>query len=404
MYIAKNRTQIINETLNYLVSQTSIQNISPGSKARALVEALGLVAGNISQDISDGILQTFLTEATGISLDFIAESYGIQRLPARPARAEASDKIFRYYVRGTTFGDINNGNDIYIPAGTQIEATSGDPLSYFIQREDVVLPAADSEYYFAADQAGSIFSNSISPGSMIQHNFTGYTDSPFGSLLVTNEKGIAGRPRENDDNLRFRIRQSISTAAGANTAAIRLAALQVPGVSDIKVLNARAGLGTFDVVVFGIDPIVSNGVIRAVQTRVDSATAVGTKAIATAPRIVGVSINTSVKLVSGLTTGQKNAAINAARQAAREYIVGLNSGSSFVINSLVNTMISASNNIVSLGTPGKPFTQLLLWKSSTSENNNRFSRRLQTDYLIQDDEELVVEPFVANPITLTEAV
>lgn len=403
MYIAKNRSQIINETLNYLVSQTSIQNVSPGSKTRALIEALGIVAGNTSQDISDGLFQSFLTEATGLSLDFIAESYGIQRLPARPARADASDKIFRYYVRGTTFGDINNGNDIYIPAGTQIEPVVGDPSTYFIQREDVVLSAGDSEYYFAADQAGSVFANSISPGALIRHNFTGYTDSPFNSLLVMNEKGLSGRPRESDDNLRFRVRQSLSTAAGANAAAIRIAGLQVPGVSDIKILNSRAGLGTFDVVVFGIDPVVSDGVIRAVQTRIDSATAVGSKAIAVAPRLVGISLNTTIKFVDGITQGEKNAAMNSARQAIRSYVLGLNSGNSFVINSLMNAIVSASANITSIGAPREPFAQLLLWKSSTSANENRFSRRLTTDYLIQDDEELVVEPFVANPITLTEA-
>lgn len=401
MFRAKTKTEIILDSINSLAQTSSLTQLSPGSKARALIEAIAQVVGNVSADVSDGIMQTLLTDATGATLDLIAESYGIQRLQQIPPRVESGDSNLKYYVKRGTFGDINNGLDITIPRGTQIR-TDNDSLSvYFIQRDEVTLSSVDNSTYFSADQVGQNFGGSISPLSLSKHNFTGYADAVFNSLLVTNEKGVAGRPPESDANLRFRLRKQMTAAATGNQTSVRIAALAVPGVSDIRILPYRAGLGTFDIVVYGISPSVSNSILTEVQQRVDRVSATGSRAIVVPPRLVGISLTTNIKFRANTTQSQKNRAILGAENAIRRYINDLTPGQDLIINILVQNILSVSDQIADIGTPGKPFQELYIWKQN-GPNARRYSRKLETNYKVKEDEDLVVEPFIELPIRIIE--
>lgn len=403
MYRAKTKQQIILEAVNNLSARSSITQLSPGSKARALIEAVAQVVGNVSADVSDGIMQTLLTDASGTTLDLIAEAYGIQRLQQVPARVESGDQNLKYYVRRGTFGDINNGLDITVPAGVQLRANGDVSGAYFIQREQVTLPAASDEVYFAADQVGSNTGTSIAPYVLNRHNFSGYAEASFNSLLVTNDKGVAGRPPESDANLRFRVRAQMTASATGNKTALRIAALAVAGVSDIRILENRAGLGTADVVVFGISPTVSTSIIQEVQRRINRVSAAGTRAIAVQPRLVGISLATSIRFDANTPTGEKNQIVGRADRAVRRYINDRLPGQDLVINALAQQILSSSNRVIDIGTPGEPFDQLLIWKQN-GPNSRRYSRNLESNYRIREDEDLVVEPFIEFPIRITEGI
>lgn len=401
MFRAKSKSQAVLEAVNSLANKSSITQLSPGGKARAIIEAIGQIIGGISTDTSDGIVQTLLTDATGTTLDLIAESYGIQRLSAVAPKVETGDASIRYYVRRGTFGNINNGSGFTIPKGTQIRSDTANASIYLIQREDVTVSAGSSEVYIAADQVGANFGVAVAPGSLVRHNFVGYADSAFGALLITNDKGVAGRPSESDANLRFRVRSQLTSSATGNATSIRIAGLSVPGVSDIRILENRAGLGTFDVVVYGISPSVQSSVIQAVQARVDQVTAMGCRAIATAPRLVGVSFTTTIKFQPNTTQSDKNGIINNIDKSVREYINGLLPEQELVINILVQKILTISDQILDIGTPGEPFSELSIWRQN-GPNSRRYSRKLEANYKIQEDEDLVIEPFIEIPISIVE--
>jgi uncharacterized phage protein gp47/JayE len=401
MFRAKSKQQVILEAISSLAAKSAITQLSPGGKARAIIEALGQVVGNISADASDGIMQTLLTDAAGSTLDLIAESYGVQRLSSVPPRIEDVDGNLRFYVRRGTFGDINGGQNITINRGTQIRSDSDNSGVYFIQRDDLVLNASDSETFFAADQVGTYLGSSIAPGTLTKHNFVGYADAAFAGLLISNDRGVAGRPIESDSNLRFRVRSQLTANATGNATAVRIAALAVPGVADIRILPNRAGLGTFDVVVYGISPSVSDSILTSVQARVDVVTAMGCRAIVVPPRLVGLSLTTSIRFAPGTPQSDKNQILITIESSVRDYVNNLLPGQQLSVNVLAQRVLSVSNSIVDIGTPGKPFAELLLWKQN-GPNSQRFSRDLVSNYLVQEDEDLVVEPFIALPITLTE--
>jgi len=404
MFKTRQKQDIIRTAIADLAANSAIANLSPGSKARLVIEAVGEVVGAVATDLSLGMITTILPNATGPTLDLIADMVGIQRLPEVRARVETTDNNFKFYVKTGTFGDINNNAAITISAGTEIRTGSsrGRADATMIQRTAVTLPAGASEVFFSADQIGQARLRGISAGALSRHDFVGYTDSAFQSLLVLNVKGIAGRPVESDQNLRFRIANRMQSAAEANLTSIRLNSLLVPGVSDVKVIPNKSGIGSYDVVVFGTSQVVADNVVQQVQDQIDRHQAVGTRGIAVGPRLVGLTMRIRLRFKDEAKAGEKNSAANAARQAIREFITDIGPGGRFIMNSLVRVVLNAHSMIQDLGDPDDPFDQILVWRN-TSTGDARFSRNLRQNLSVRNDEELLIEYSVDNPIELIEA-
>ena len=102
---------------------TGITQTSPGGKARAFSDIVGDQMGLSEARKYAAIGQTILAYATGDNLDFIAGPK-LPRLTAQTASSSASDFNFTFYVLSGTFGQINSGRDIVVPAGTAISTAS----------------------------------------------------------------------------------------------------------------------------------------------------------------------------------------------------------------------------------------------------------------------------------------
>ncbi len=74
--------------------------------------------------------ETLLPFATGDSLDMIGEMFGVFGLEQQDAQATDADANFTFYVRRGTFGDINKGLDISIPANVKIFTETGNGPVY----------------------------------------------------------------------------------------------------------------------------------------------------------------------------------------------------------------------------------------------------------------------------------
>jgi len=404
MFKTRDRTDIVRAAIADLSANAAIANLSPGSKARAVVEAIGTVVGTVAADISIGMINTLLPNASGPTLDLLADMVGLQRLPEVRARVESGDANLKYYVKTGTFGDINGGSAITVSAGTEIRSGSsrGRADATMIQRAAVVLPAGSSSAYFSADQIGEVRARGIAANALQRHDYVGYVDAAFQSLLVQNEKGVAGRPLESDQNLRFRIANRLQSAASSNQVAIRLAALLVPGVNDIRIIPNKSGIGSYDVVVFGSSQVVSNSVVQQVQNQINRHQAVGTRGIAIGPRLVGLTMRIRLRFKDGAKAGEKNAAANAARQAIRAFVTEIEPGGTFILNSIVRAVLGAHPVIQDLGSPNQPFDQILVWRN-TSSRDGRFSRNLRQNLKVREDEELLIEYSVDTPIEIIEA-
>jgi uncharacterized phage protein gp47/JayE len=330
------------------------------------------------------------------SLDFLGEMYGVTRLAPQDVRSAAGDNNFKFYVLRGTFGNINSGRDIVIPAGTRIFTASGTQICTVDQ--ELTLPAGSAQQTFAAAGVNTGETGNAPAGVFTRHNFTNYTDNRYGSLLVTNQYGlIGGRGAEDDESYRYRINLKLQSRGGAAEADLRLAVLTVPGVQDV-VFTREAG--SFTAYVYGISPVVPPSLLSLVQAAIDARTAFPLAGLAVVPDLVGVSLSTTAIFAANTSTADRQVAVAAAVQSASGYLNNLKVGEMLVINEIADRIRNADARILDIGEPNKPLNDIFLWRSRFDAT--RYSRYLVGNYAPQVGERIVVES-IPDAITVIAA-
>jgi uncharacterized phage protein gp47/JayE len=377
--------------------QTGIRQTSPGGKARAFCDIVGDQLGSLEARQFVNLSQTLLPYAGADSLDFLGALYGVSRIQQFDITSSASEGNFEFFVRSGTFGAINNGNPIIVPAGTKIFSGSvGGPV--YLVTAAVTLPAGSSSVFFSATNQDGGSQGVAGTGILTQHNFTNYTGSRFSSLLVTNNFGlVGGRDQEDDDSYRYRINLRLQARGDSSEDALRLQLLQVPGVQDLVFVRQS---GTFNVYVYGISPSVPPSLLQAVQSQLDSSTAFPLVGTALSPDLIGISLATTLTLSKTVASTDQTSIISSAIAAAEDYINNLGVGGTLVLNQIADKILSADSRIQDIGNPNQPLQSIFIWRSRL--DGTRYSRFLVNDYTPSTGERIVVES-LATPISLTIA-
>lgn len=377
------------------LQQTGIQQTAEGGKARAFADITGDQIAILDAAQFSNLTQTLVPFATSDSLDYLGQIYGVTRIAQQDASAQSTDNNFEFYVNSGTFGSINNGQDINVPAGTLLFTSDPNGPTYVVSGA-VTLPAAQSSVYFSADAVTTGSAANAAQDAITQHNFTNYANSVYGTLLVTNNYGVvSGRDQENDDSYRYRIQLSLQSKGGAAESDLRLALLEIPGIQDI-VFNPLAG--TFQVFIYGISSLVSPVTIQLAQASIDDNTAYPLSGLAIAPDIIGISLVTALTLTPGLSDSDKSTVVSAASAAASNYINNLGVGNTFYINTLADQIQNADSRILDIGTPDDPITQIFIWRPRS--DGTRYSRTLVNNYTPAIGERIATEN-ITNAINLT---
>ena len=274
----KSFRSVTKKTKESLRDRAGITHWSPDGVASSLLDSITTEHRLVSRRMNKALESIQIGSAEGESLSALGETRNVRRLPAMHASTEAIEMNFAFYVSSGTFGDINAGADIILPAGTIVNAgddlESGESLS----RRNRVQYKTTNSYTLGAGQ--SIVYCSIkaeTPGSgmnvaenvLIAHSFEDYSDRLSQSLLCTNRRSILnGRNLEDDESLRFRIANHYTALASSNETAISMKALTVPGVLKTEVVPNYYGIGTAAVFVFGIDKESNKKMVAAVQERI----------------------------------------------------------------------------------------------------------------------------------------
>ena len=353
---------------------TGITQTSPGGKARAFSDIVGDQMGLSEARKYAALGQTVLAYATGDSLDFIAGPK-LPRLTAKTASSSSSDFNFTFYVLSGTFGQINSGRDIVVPAGTSISTSSQNGPTYTLDYP-VTLPAASSSVSFSATSSADGTAGNAPAGVFTNCSFQGYTGFRYGSLLVTNNYGITeGQDAELDDNYRYRIALSWQSKNGAGLEDLELAILTVPGVQNVAFEPLA---GTYLAYIYGVAQVTSPALLAACQAQLNAITAYPGTGTAVAPDLVGISLSTALTFVAGATPAQKQNAISSASIAAANYINTLAIGATLVINEVASVILNADSNILDIGQPNQPIASIYIWRDRA--DGSRYSRYLVADY------------------------
>lgn len=380
------------------LSTSGITQLSSGGKARAFADIVGDQLGIVEADTFNMVSQSLLPYATGSSLDLIGDIFGVVRLGQINSTVIPNDNNFEFYVRTGTFGSINAGNSIVIPEGVIISSSAPNGPQ-FITTQALTLIASTSSAYFAATSITPGSAGNIAAGVIDQTNFINYAQSQYGTLLVTNNYGVVGgQDPESDADYAYRINLKITSRAGANQAALQFAILLVPGVQNV-VFEPQAG--TFTVYVYGIAPQVPPSLLQLVQTAISNTAAFPLTGLAVAPNLVGISLETTVTFIPGVSSADQQSVIQNAVAAAQNYINNLAIGAPLIINQLAAQIIDADSRILTIGTPDDPIESIFIWRSRA--DGSRYSRFLVQDYTPSLGERIVTEYSISNPINLVPA-
>lgn len=307
-----------------------------GSPENTLIAALSDELSGIYRSVEFSHEATDITQASGSDLDEWASIFGLTRGDSQPARDTSLSNV-KFFIdptisktASTLAGEYNLG-EITIPKGTVLSA--GVSIQY---RTTAVAKISGNETEtfvpVAASGIGSAYN--VLAGELVSHNLASYPAlANLASFIkCTNLLPItSGQNEETDEELRLRIRNAHSTAVTANNLAVLTAARGVPGVADAAIIPYVYGSGTLAVFIESTTPIVSPGLINAVQDAVDIIKAEGTRAYVQYPDYKALKMKIESTLKSG--TDQDSYG-NVVKPAIVDYINNLPRGTTFSPTSL----------------------------------------------------------------------
>lgn len=399
--LALQPTAMVNRIIDKILANTPLSSLSPGSATRALVEGITIETVGTNIIALNNIFGSYIPNAVGQNLEFIARMYGLTRRAAVESQVSAQDNVIRFFVANGTFGDINSALPFVIPTGTLI--TTGENRTFSSSRPlyrttaPVTVLVGDSTVAVPALSVGTISSQSAPPNTLILHNFFGYTDSNLGLLQVTNDFAILTVPTESDQELRFRIQQERARLAAANFDAVQLAVLSVPGINRTVFELYTDGMGSFTTFIVGDKPFLANSLLNAVRAELDFVTAVGIRSFVEEIRYIGIEAAFEITFELLTTANEKTIAINQVRDAVRSGIAGQPTAE--LSRGDLERFALAANTKISLA----KLTDLSVWRTSALDGT-RYSTLMpeETLSIIPKSDQIIITEPIPEPFTVTE--
>jgi uncharacterized phage protein gp47/JayE len=387
-------SELMSSAIDELRASTDITQLTPGAKARSLLEIINREIANAYNSFSVDLLQAFVNKSEGRNLDFIGELMGVSRIQASRNALSSVSQVQRFFVENGTFGDINGSSSFTIPTGTivstRITSDEEEAISYTLTT-DVICSAAASEVFASLRSLEFGDTSNIGAGSLVIHNYEQYTDYLNLTLKTTNVEGIAyAENTESDINYRYRIINQTLASEQANSTSIRLAVLSVPGVADVQLDEYNRGIGTGAAYIKAVVPTVGAVLISTAQDAIDRVRAFGNFIEARQPPLVGIELQVTLNLIKELPTLEATNLKARVRSAIYQYINGLDINQDLDLELLEREILGVDSNIKSLGIPSKRLDQVFIWKYSAAEDN-RIRFVALNGYTAVNNQRIVVE-------------
>ena len=395
----ESKQEIYSDVVTDLLSNSNITEASPGSTARAIIEAVTNKMGDMWTKFDLNMAHAFIDGAEGAFLDRFGEMFGLSRNLEAPARFGTEDKILRFFVVDAL------ADSITIPSGTIVSTEPNASGTTYITTATVTIPigSASMEAYAPAVSRKTGARGNTAQGTLNFHNIDD------GRLKVTNEADITtGRRMESDENFRFRIANQVLSSETGNYTAIRMGALAVPGVADVVIMPFWRGVGTFDILVKATTPKVSASLLSNVRRALYFVVSQGVSFNVRKPKETGVSMQVTIKLMDPMDDVTKQELRNRIRQRLFDYINNLDIGQPLSFGEITQLIMSTSDNINYLGSDGRPIDSVTIYKE-TDLYTTRIPETLffagdsPVNYTPATDEKLLIElEYIAteNPIVV----
>lgn len=152
---------------------------------------------------------------------------------------------------------------------------------------------------------------------------------------------------ESDDDYKYRISQQCLVLASSNETAIRLEALSVDGVADVKMKPYAMGAGTFSIIIILEDGADQSTVLNNVTDVVNKTHAYGVKFKITTPTLTYVKLKIKVYLKDTVSDANAQTIRYDIQSALSEYISELAVGEDIIIDQITKVILNVSDDIIS---------------------------------------------------------
>lgn len=240
------------------------------------------------------------------------------------SRQEIIQQALDIIVTNTPITNLNAGSI----ARSIVEATSGEYESLYEFAEDVLhngyLSRAKGEYL---DLFGIMF------------NYPRRSE-----VIINEETGMQEEQLIDDDTYRYELSRQVSVAVSSNEEAVRLTALQVPGVQNIASKEYSHGTGSFSFILTPLNGFNPEAVKLDVEEAVSDIKAYGIRPEIILPREVPLEIRVQLILkegVSDLDSIRYNV-----QTGLMNYFGNFTTGQTFIYNDFVQEVMNINDNIM----------------------------------------------------------
>lgn len=365
-FFERTTEEIVSKSLDKLSRYTNITQLTPGGKTRALLDIVSEEQGIQHSIFDENLMQPFVRYADDRFLGFFGDMKNLPRIESSFSSSLETDN-FLFYVSSGTFGDINSGSDIIIPAGQIVSTVPVDSavITPGLQDQQVITYVTTS--IITCSSASSIAYGSIKatiegasfnvPRNVLnKHTFSAYALSSSSLLKCTNKYSISnGENRESDQSYRYRLSNINKARQGELPISVRLAALSVRGVADIKEVPCEQGCGSYSIYVRATTPTPSPALLREVSNACASVTNPGIRVFVLAPEPIGVELVCGINWSSNATKDNIQIGYQIMRNLLEDKLNKTKIGEEVTLSDLVDLILSGSQfaNSIGINSPNK---------------------------------------------------
>jgi len=338
----KNYDTLLRESLDHLRTNTDVTLLTPGSTARALVEAPDRHIADFHDMLEVNLAAVYLSTARGPYLDLLGEMFGLARRPPIVANIQESDSNIKFYVKtGTLYERLphpTNLNMGLIPSGTQVMSTD-TTITYTVDR-DILFPRSAMHTWVSAIASLTGDGQNVGAFTLTTHNLA------HSDVFVTNVTSVTtGRASESDGEFRSRIAATFLINERANKTAVRFAALSAPGVADVRVVPWIMGAGSFDVMLIPVGNRIAAASLIQSRRNIEKVVAFGMAFRVTEPSYVRFSMVVRITLDRQAIPSSRGDVQGNVERTILDYMGDLRMGDEMVVTELIERVRTADDRI-----------------------------------------------------------
>jgi len=318
MATRRNYLNIIEDGRARLEKNTPVNNFNEQGLTKSFLDILGIELEKYYDNLEYVYRAIDPTRATGSDLDKLGYLVGETRDDSITP-SDYTNTNFYFYIdprintgfaslikRSYTFEERN----VLISKGFLINNSNGDPQELIIPKDLVIqnfdgtisyttinsTSLSDNESYVGIVATNSGPSYNVQTNVLIAHTLQQIPELRKISQFIkcSNRFPITnGKYSLTDDEFRYKIATSRS-AIRANELSIKRSALSVPGVRDILFQKNKYGNGTVNLIVDGISPLISQGLIDTVKEKIQQELSYGDTIYVDRPSYLGVELNIGI--------------------------------------------------------------------------------------------------------------